>query len=131
MTDMALLERKTAELGRDVNGDTLLVDVDPGREHVRFRIGKHEVMVSLAELWGFCFMVADEETQEKLLPVRQTEVMHYEKIHTIQLKKDMKRGQVVRARCHIDVPLTVVEGLQGMVKRQALPSGNSGLILPV
>ena len=120
-------DRHTAELGSDEKGDSLLVDVDPSKSEIVFRIGKHRVHVSKTELWGFCFAIGDEATQEKLMPVRQTEVMKYTRVHTIKLKKDMRAGETLRARCEIDVPLTVVEGLQGMVR----PRSSSVILPPV
>lgn len=123
---MTMLDRQTAALGIDEAGDQLLVDVDPSIAELVFRIGKHRVRVSKSDLWNFCYLIGDEETQERLTPVRHTEVMHYEKVHTIKLKRDLKKGDVVRTRCIISVPLTVVEGLKGMLK----PKEASQIILP-
>ncbi len=70
------------------------------------------------DLWAMVYTISGPDQQEKMMPVRKTEVMHYVKEHNIQLKKDMKKGSILRARCHVSVPLTVVEGLKGMVEKE-------------
>lgn len=114
-----LQNKQTAELGADDKGEPLFVDIDPSHDHVYFRIGKHRVRVSLHDLYSFTFLVADEETQEKLMPVRQTQVMHTTKVHAVALKKDMKKGEIMKVRCHTDIPMTVVEGLKGLLDKKA------------
>ena len=110
---MALLEKKTVEIGNGV-----YFDVDPEDEMIRMRVGKEEKMVRKADLYSFCFIIADAANQDKLTAVKQTEVQHFTRLHRIQLKKDMRKGDVVTTRCHISVPVAVVEGLKHIVERR-------------
>lgn len=113
---MALEEPKTIELGDVASGHGLLIDIHPQREMLNLRIGKENIQVSKAEFWGACFTMADAKTQDKLMPVRQTEMMTFEKIHRVKVKKALNAGDVLKFRCKVDVPVTVAEGLKGMVK---------------
>ena len=119
---MALLEKKTIELG-----DGVFVDVDPKKDAVIIRIGEERKTEKKADLWAMCFTIADAKTQEQLLPVRMTELVTYKRIHNIELKKDMRKGDIVRTMCEINVPQVIHEGLAGnlTVKRKA-----PGIIIP-
>ena len=48
-----------------------------------------------------------------------------DKIHTVQLKKDMRAGSIMKVTCHMSVPTTVVEGLKGIVEKET----HSGIII--
>lgn len=113
---MSVTEPQTIQLGNGAK--TLLIDVNPDKPYVRFRLGEESVDVGKTDLWAAIFAIADPETQEKLMPVRQTEVMHYSKFHRVRVKRDIKAGEELRVRCETSVPLTVVEGLKGMVEKQ-------------
>lgn len=108
---MALLERKTLELGEGV-----LLDVDPGLDYVSLRVGNVNTKIKRVDLWAACFAIADADTQEKLMPVRKTEVMTFERIHKVRLKKDLHAGDIMRVKCHVDVPMTIEENLKGLIK---------------
>lgn len=101
----------------------------PGDEmlevHVEVDGRKKTHRVKLAELWAITFALCDSERQEKLMPVRKTEMMVYERIHKVRVKRDLKKGDELKFRCHVDVPLTVVESLGGLVQEKSKP----GLIL--
>ena len=56
--------------------------------------------------------------QDKITPVKQTEVLTYRRIHNYKLKKAQPAGAVLRIPCEINVEKTVVEGLRGMVEQQ-------------
>lgn len=106
-----LLERKTAELG-----DGVFVDIDPEADYVVLRMGKESKRIRKVELWSMCYIMADADTQDKLTPVRTTEVQEFKRKHRIQLKKDMRRGEILTVTCNINIPTTVVEGLKGIIE---------------
>lgn len=118
---MALIEKKTIELG---NG--ILLDVDPNFDYVVLRVGEKSEKIKKVDLWAACFAIADEKTQEELMPVRKTQMMVFEKIHHVELKKDMKKGQILKVRCHVDVPLSIEENLKGLLKPDAAVRGLLG-----
>lgn len=112
---MSVLEKQTFQLGEDI-----LIDVMPKSEFVNFRVGSEKgIMVKKVDLWALVFTIADPETQEKLLPVRQTEMVTYKRVHHVKLTKDVRAGHMLNVRCEINVPETVNEGLAGtLVKRR-------------
>lgn len=121
---MSVLERQTIQLGKNI-----LLDVDPKSEFVNIRAGKDEKgeLVKKVDLWAVIFTIADAATQEKMMPVRQTQVQHITRIHHIKLKKNMRAGDVVNAKCEISVEKEVIEGLAGNLMKER---PKSSLILP-
>lgn len=115
---MTLTERKTIEIGDHANDNGILIDVDPTDTHLNIRIGDKNVKVSKSEFWGVCFMMADEKTQESLMPVRQTEMMSFERIHRVRVTKDLIKGQTLKFKCKVDVPVAVVDSLKGVLDKE-------------
>lgn len=115
-----LVDKKTLQIGEGV-----VIDAIPGAEYVQLRIlGRDErtVRIRMVDLYAAVFAMADEKTQDALMPVRQSQVMTFEKIHNVQLKKDLKKGQTLRVRCHVDVPLIIEEKLKGLTANKASAS---------
>lgn len=111
---MSLLnERKTLQLATDV-----FLDADPEMEYVQLRIGDGDKKYKIrkVDLHAALYVLADEKTRDDLMPVRTTEVLTFERIHNVQLKKDMKKGSIMKVRCHIDAPVRIEENLRGMLK---------------
>lgn len=74
--------------------------------------------IKINDLYYFIFPLLDTERQEKLMPIRQTQIRTYIRQHKILLKRNMKKGEMVVANCRIDVPLIVEEGLRGLLARR-------------
>lgn len=96
-------------------GDGLVIKYDP--KHDMLDIGGRKV--TKLELWQFVYSIVDANMREQIMPIRQTEVMHFTKVHTVQLKRDLKAGQFMKVRCHNSVPVTVVEGLAGLEQKKS------------
>ena len=63
-------------------------------------------------------MTTKPEMKDKLMPVKQQEIMKFKKVHTVQLKNDMKKDETLTFTCVIDVPLTVIEGFRDMIEKE-------------
>lgn len=87
-------------------------------------------IVSLKDLYMFLMVAGDAEIQDSLMPVRKTEVTHFQKAHNIQLKHDMKKGQMLKIPCLTSVETEVVEGLAGLLKGKEKNKTTSSIILP-
>lgn len=125
---MTLVDRKTIQIG-----STILVDIDPDYDYVQVRMGSGErevtERVKKVDLYAAVFALADPKTQDALMPVRQTRMMTFERIHNVQMKKDMKKGQILKLRCHIDVPLQIEESLKGIITDRQQRAAAVGTIL--
>jgi len=93
-------------------------NVDPKKDTFLLTMGKETKEFKRVDLWAIVFAMSDSEQQEKMMPVRQTEVVTYKRIHNVMLKKDMKKGEKVKVGCEINVEKSVVEGLKGMIEQQ-------------
>lgn len=79
--------------------------------------------VEIQKLYALIFMIVDDEKQQEMMPIRKTQIRIYERQHRIQLKKNMKKGEIVVANCKIDVPLVIEEGLRGLIGKRKISSG--------
>ena len=110
-----VLEKQTIQLGKGI-----LLDVDPKSEYVNIRCGKDDKgeLVKKVDLWAVVFTIADAATQEKLMPVRQIQQVTYRRVHHIKLKRDMRAGETVNAKCEINVDQNIHEGLAGSLLKK-------------
>ncbi len=89
-----------------------------GDEFVEITIGNEISLIKRSDLYGLTFVLGDSATQDALMPVRKTQIRKYYKQHTVKVKKDMKIGDEIVVNCQIDVPLTIEEGLSGLMGKR-------------
>ena len=111
--------------GRD---GTAEFNVDPGQDTFRLTMGKETKSFKKIDLFALIFAIMGPDEQEKMLPVRQTEVVTYRRVHNVKLKKAMPAGAIVKVSCEMNVEKTVAEGLKGMIDQQKAKQLNSGNI---
>ena len=99
-------KKRTIELG-----DGLLIDVDPKLDTLDFRIGDQKRTVNKVDLWQAWFTIADEKTQDLLMPVRKTEMVAYKRQLYVRCTKDMKAGEEIVVNYEVSIPKVVDEGL--------------------
>lgn len=112
---MTLLDKNSLHIGDVEHG--IQFDFDPADKFLTVKIGKETARVKYVDLWGVVYALGDERQMEQITPVRQTEVMVYERVHNVKLKKNMRAGEIMKVRCKIDVPVTIVEGLAGFKEK--------------
>jgi hypothetical protein len=91
------------------------INFSSDKDKVKIIVDGREGIISKKDLYPFVFVIADEETQSKLMPVQRTTIRKYVKQHRVELLKDMKKGDVMVVNCEVDVPLTVEQGLSGII----------------
>jgi len=88
-------------------------------DEVKVVIGKETRYIKLLDLLGMVFKMTDDpEMKAQLMPVQQKEVMHFKKVHTVQVKNDMKAGETLQFTCIIDVPTYVIDGMRDIVAKE-------------
>lgn len=111
---MTLLESHTLQLSGDV-----FMDVNPEESNVQLRIGNTvSGYLPIAELWGAIFAIVGPVQQEMMTPVRTTQVETFIRKHRVKVTKALKPGDFINIKCHINVPVTVTEGLKAIVAQQ-------------
>lgn len=119
---MAIKEPTTIQIGQG-----MLLDVRPDSDEIQLRVltatGEHRERIKKVDLWAAVFAIMDGKMQDDLMPVRQTQMMTFDRVHMVRVKRDLKKGDVLKFRTKIDIPLTIVESLKGM-----LPEGQAGVI---
>lgn len=101
-------------------GDSgVIVEVLPdGENSVLIRSGKATYEMKKTDLWLLLFTIADPDTQDKLMPVRKTQIMKFERVHTVQASKPIKKGELLTVKCVVDVDKIV---------RDSIANGTGGL----
>ncbi len=119
---MSITDKQTFEIG------DVLFDVKPDSQWINVRMHGKEGTIDKNALWAMVFAISGGKEQDDLIPVRQTEMMTFERIHTVKLNKDMRKGEILKYRAKIDVPVTIVESLKGMVETEKKNSRTIPLI---
>lgn len=88
-------------------------------DRVKVTAGREVRYMKALELWGVAFEFArDKKTRDQLMPVRAKEIMKFKKVHTVELKHDMKAGETLQFSCIIDVPTYVIAGMRDMLEKE-------------
>jgi hypothetical protein len=82
------------------------------KDCVRVMMGSEEAFIPIQDLFGFIFVVANEEQQAEMVPVRHTVVQKYMKQHHVVAKKTIRPGEHLIVNCEIDVPVTIVDAFK-------------------
>ena len=90
------------------------------KDCVKITIDGKSSFIKIEDLYGMIFVICSEEQQLNMMPVRQTTIRKLVRWHTVEVKKDMKRGERIVVKCETDVPMTVEEGLRSDVFNKRL-----------
>jgi hypothetical protein len=60
---------------------------------VKVTIGGQSSFIKIEDLYGLIFVICDPEQQMNMMPVRHTTIRKIRRWHTVELKKDMRRGE--------------------------------------
>src|SRR3990167_2072771 len=86
-----------------------------GDEFMEIQIGDEKSLIKREDLYGLVFVLGDSNTQDALMPVRQTTIRKYYKQHRVKVKKSLKAGDELVVNCEYSIPTTVEEGLKGLI----------------
>ena len=102
--------------------------LDPKSKHVEIIVLGNPVRsykVKKTDLWAIAFAIADEKTQEQMMPVRKTIMTQFIREYRIKATKDVKQGEFLTFRVNIDMPKVVEEELTGAIPgRELSPEGS-------
>lgn len=133
---MSLLEHNQASLTDINNQNDIEVEVNFTPEAteqnlVKFKIGDKEAVISIAELHMLTFTLVDPERQADLVPVKQEIVQKMTKVHLVEVTKDLRKGEKLKFRCEVNVPVDIYNGLYGNIKKwNERKQASSPIILP-
>ena len=82
---------------------------------VKITIAGKSSFIKIEDLYGLVFVMCDPEQQMDMMPVRHTTIRKLVRWHTVEVKKDMRKGERLIVKCETDVPMTVEEGLRADV----------------
>jgi len=105
------LSSRHNDLSMEVNWNTESGDT------VRLTIGDKLAVIKYEDLFSFVFLNGSVEQKADMLPTTQTVVTKFKKIHIVEAKKNITKGEKIKVRCEIDVPTTVVQALKGDVAK--------------
>lgn len=107
-----------------VNNASFEVNYDKKhKDYVKITIGGKVSVINRDDLWHFIFSIVSAEKQQQMVPVKKQEFEQYIKQHTIELQKDMKKGETVVVHCHVNVRKEVADVVRREVEDEKLLTG--------
>jgi hypothetical protein len=89
--------------------------VTKNSDEITIIMGDEKRKVKMLDLWMVVFALSDSEHKDKIMPVQKKEVMKFKKVHTVQVKNDMKAGETLTFTSVIDVPTWMAEGFKNLI----------------
>jgi len=90
----------------DVNWDS------KNKNSIKVTLAGKVSFISKDDLWNFVFSIVQTSQQQRMIPVIKDEIIRYQKQHSIELQKDMKKGEVVVANCAVNVKKEVDDAIR-------------------
>lgn len=115
---------------RNIDAEVNFSDNPDFKDCLMITMGTEKAIIPISEMFALVWAVANQEQQADLVPVTQTEVVKYTKFHTVKAKTDIKKDQLIKVRCEINVPTTVVNALNGSIQKTTLQKSQHSIILP-
>lgn len=78
-------------------------------EYIRVKIGTDTVKIDRQKLWDFVFAIVKPDMQLQMIPKLKTEMERYYKQHSVELQKDMKKGEKLLVNCEVNVKQEVAD----------------------
>ena len=85
------------------------------KDHVKISIDGKDSIIKISDLFNFVFLIADADQQEKLMPIKTETIRKIVKRHVVRVTRDIKKGEMLNVRCETNVPVSIWEGLKGMM----------------
>lgn len=99
------------------------------KDLVKLSIDGKDSIIKISDLFNFVFLIADADQQEKLMPIKTETIRKIVKRHVVRVTRDIKKGEMLNVRCETNVPISIWEGLKGMMgKTQEKKSFNIPII---
>lgn len=92
--------------------------VTKNSDDVTIIMGEEKRKVKMIDLWMVLFALSDSEHKDKMMPVQKKEIMKFKKVHTVQVKNDMKAGDTLTFTSWIDVPTWIAEGQMNSIDEE-------------
>ena len=102
------------------NAHGIKFKADTTKDTIKVIMGKQEKEIKIIDLWGIVFALVSTELKDKIMPVKKEEMMKFKKVHTVQLKNDMKAGETLQFTCNISVPELMKEGMKNLIDDEEL-----------
>lgn len=99
------------QLSKDLILETNFSENSKPCKYFKFTLGDKSSIISREELFGILFLFGDEKQQEDLIPITETKVRTITRLLSFKLKKDMRKGEIVKASYTYFMPETLVEKL--------------------
>lgn len=116
---MKIIGNKTFTVG------SVKIKVAKNSDELTIIMGEEKRKVKMIDLWMVLFALSDSEHKDKMMPVQKKEIMKFKKVHTVQVKNDMKAGDTLTFTSWIDVPTWMAEGKDNLIddeKEEISPS---------
>lgn len=83
--------------------------------YLKIRVNGEEVIVPRSSFSKVAMVLANEEEQEAMIPVKSVPIHELKKIVTLKLTRDMKAGQMLTVPVEMKVPRSAFKDPDGLV----------------
>lgn len=90
------------------------------KQWIKITLGGKTAVILKDELWNFVFSIVTADKQAKMVPVKQEEMVKYVKQHTVELQKDMKKGDIMAVNCEVNVRQEVENAIRREKEEESL-----------
>lgn len=106
---------------RGINDVEFKVNFDKDeKDLIRIAIQDKTSYIKRSDLWNFVFTIVKADQQAQMIPVVKTEMVQYLKQHTVELQKDMKKGEILAVNCKVNVRKEIDEAIRREIEEEKL-----------
>ena len=104
-----------------INNLDLEINWDPNRKDlIKVTLANKVSIISKDDLWNFVFSIVQTDKQQQMIPVKKQEMEQYVKQHTVELQKDMKKGEIMAVNCKVNVRQEVADAVRRELEEENL-----------
>lgn len=104
-----------------VNNVDFEVNFDQNRRDlIKITLGNKISLIKKDDLWNFVFTIVKTDQQQQMIPVRKEEMEQYVKQHTVELQRDMKKGEIMAVNCKVNVRQEVADTVRRELEEKKL-----------
>lgn len=104
-----------------INNAAFEINWDPKRKDlIKITLANKVSVIKRDDLWNFIFTIVKTDQQVQMIPVEKKEMVKYIKQHTVELQKDMKKGETMAVNCEVNVRKEVDDAIRREIEEEKL-----------
>ena len=89
------------------------------RDYIKVTLANKVSVIKRDDLWNFVFTIVKADQQQQMIPVIKQEMVKYIKQHTVELQKDMKKGEIMAVNCQVNVKKEIDDAIRREIEEES------------